>query len=86
MVHTKKLKMNAQNHLFDQGKKAWEQTHQFEKQLATVRQELSEKYQPLLLAEKNWFKRIFIKVRFLLELQKKRNEISSWKNLHLIAH
>jgi hypothetical protein len=76
---------DRQNNLFDKGKEAWERTDDFKKRIDKVKQALHDKYQVRLSSERNWFKRQFIKLRFLIELKKKTGEISSPKNLHLMS-
>ncbi len=78
-------KTEKQNNLFDRGQEAWERTDEFKKRVNKVREELHDKYQALIDNERNWFKRQVIKIKFLIELKKRTNEISSMKNLHLMT-
>jgi hypothetical protein len=74
-----------QTNLFNRGKEAWEQTKDFQTKINAVTQEVRNKYQVLLSAERNWFKRQIIRIQMLIELKKKKGEISSAKNLHLVS-
>ena len=79
------MKTKGQNNLIDEGKANWERTDEFTRKVNEIRRELSEKYSLVLLAEKNWFKRLQIKIRRWHEMKKKIDELSSWKNLHFEA-
>lgn len=76
---------DRQNQLFEGGKKVWEQTDLYDKKVNSVKQELRDKYQVLLKNERSWTRRLLIKIRFQIELKKKMDEISSWKNLHFAS-
>ena len=80
-----KTKISGKNNLVDDGKANWERTDEFNKKVHEIKRDLSEKYAPILLAEKNWFKRILMKIRLWREMKEKIDELSSWKNLHLGA-
>ena len=80
------MKTKGQNNLIDEGKSRWESTDEFNKKVREIGRELSEKYIPILSAEKNWFNRLLIRIRCWREKSKKIDELSSWKNLHLGAH
>jgi len=81
--------MRAKNvrpiNLIDAGKDNWESTDEFNKKVNALRQELLHKYSPSLSTEKNWFKRQIITIRLWLEIKKRIDELSSWKNLHVAA-
>ena len=77
------MKTKGQNNLIEEGKNSWESTDEFNKKVREISQELSDKYSLILSDEKNWFKRLLIKIRFWREKTRKINELSSWKNLHL---
>lgn len=84
-IKTMKPKAEKLINIIDKGKEAWEQTAEFKRRGINAREELRDKYQPLINDEKNWFKRQVIRVQFLIELKKSMNEISSMKNLHLMT-
>jgi hypothetical protein len=77
-----KIKTKRQTSLIDEGKDNWERTDEFNKKVNEIRQGLLDKYKPLLLSEKNWFKRLIIKIRIWFEMKKRIDELSSWRNLH----
>jgi len=79
------MKTKGQNNLSNEGKTNWERTDEYNKRVREISRELSEKYSPILLNEKNWFKRLLIRIRCWREMKKKTDEVSSWKNLHLGA-
>ena len=78
-----KTKVSIKSNLIDEGKANWESTDEYNKKVREISRELSEKYIPILSAEKNWFRRLIIRIRFWREKTRKINELSSWKNLHL---
>ena len=78
-----KIKTPQKINLIDEGKSNWENTDEFKKKVSEIKGELFNKYTLVLSTEKNWFKRIFIKIRLWLELKKRIDELSSWKNLHM---
>ncbi len=80
-----KIKTTRPINLIDEGKDNWESTDEFNKKVDEIKRELSDKYSLVLSTEKNWFKRLFIKIRLWLELKKRIDELSSWKNLHVTA-
>jgi hypothetical protein len=71
--------------LIDRGKVNWERTDEFKKKVSEIRQELLDKYKPLLSSEKNWFKLLLIKIRIWLETKKRIDVLSSRRNLHFEA-
>lgn len=71
--------------LIEQGKGNWEKTDEFNKKVNEIRREVSGKYSLILSTEKNWFKRQIIKIRLWLEMKKRIDDVSSWKNLHVAA-
>ncbi len=79
------MKSKGQNNLIDQGKGDWESTDEYNKKVREISRELSEKYIPILSAEKNWFKRLLIRILYWREKTRRINDLSSWKNLHLGA-
>ena len=78
MKHTKPF------NLIDGGKERLEQTSEFQNKVDEIRKELSEKYSLTILNEKNWIKRLLIKIRLRIEIRKRIKELSSFKNLHFI--
>ena len=76
-------KREGRLNLIVDGKDNWENTNDFEKKVHDIRLELSEKYSLILSAEKSWFKRLLIKIRQMIEMNKRVDELSSWKNLHV---
>jgi hypothetical protein len=78
-----KTRTSGKNNLINEGKANWEGTEEFNKKVNEIKRELSEKYSLILLAEKNWLRRLQIRFRQWHETNKKIDELSSWKNLHL---
>jgi hypothetical protein len=78
-----KTRTSGKSNLINEGKANWESTDEFTEKVNEIKRELSEKYSPILLAEENWFRRLQIRVRQWCEMNKKIDELSSWKNLHL---
>ncbi len=80
-----KIKTTGKNSLFEEGKANWESTDDFNRKINDIRRDLSEKYSPLILAEKNWFMRLLIKICRWRDMKEKIDELSSLKNLHFCA-
>jgi len=78
-----KTRTSGKSNLINEGKASWESTDEFAEKVNEIKRELSEKYSLILSAEKNWFRRLQIRVRQWREMNKKIDELSSWKNLHL---
>lgn len=69
--------------LIHEGKDNWEHTSEFRKRMNEIRRDLSDKYALLLSKENNWFKRLLIRFRHVIEMKKRVDELSSWKNLYV---
>jgi len=78
-----KAKTSHQNHLTEGGKNNWESTNEYKNKVNEICRELSDKYSLILSTEKNWFKRLLLRIHFWREKTRKIDELSSWKNLHL---
>ena len=81
-----KIKPTRSINLIDKGKDNWEKIDEFNRKVNEIKQELLDKYSPVLSTEKNWFKRQLIKIPLWLEMKKRVNDLSSWRNLHVTAH
>lgn len=68
--------------LIECGKDEWESTNEYRIKVDRIVKEVTDKYSEALLNERNWFKRLLIKVRIELETRKRINGLSSMKNLH----
>jgi hypothetical protein len=64
------------------GKEEFETTNAFARQASEIRKEVIDKYAPLLLKQRSWLKRFFIKLKRENEIRKRIQQLSSWKNLH----
>jgi hypothetical protein len=80
-----KIKATPKFNLVVEGKDNWENTDEFNKKVDKIKRELLDKYSLVLSTEKNWFMRLFIKSRLWLEVKKRIDELSSWKNLHVAS-
>jgi hypothetical protein len=80
-----KSKQAKSINLIEEGKANWEKTIEFNKKVDAIRQEILVKYNLMLFRERNWFKRQLIMFQRMIELKKRIEEISSWKNLHIGA-
>ena len=79
-----KTNLAGQINLIDGGKENWEKTNEFKSKVNEIKKELADKYSQTLLNEKNWLKRLLIKFRIMIEMRKRIEQLSSFKNLHLI--
>ena len=70
--------------LVEGGMNKFEGTEQFRLKVAELKRELTEKYALRLSSETSWFKRLFIKVRLKIEIDKQIDQLSSDKNLHAV--
>ena len=78
-----KAKQTNQINLFDGGKDEWEQTDEYRNRSNKIVKVVTEKYSTSLTNEKNWLKRLLIKIKLKREIQRLINELSSFKNLHV---
>ena len=69
--------------LFEGGKDEFEKTREFISKAKAIRETLSETYSVTLSSEKNWFRRLLIKVKLEMEIRRQIQALSSLKNLHL---
>lgn len=69
--------------LFDGGKDEWEQTEEYRNKSNKIVKEVTDKYSTRLSSERNWLKRLLIKIKLKREIQKQINALSSIKNLHV---
>jgi hypothetical protein len=81
-----KTNQTGQTNLIDGGKENWEKTNEFKSKVAEIKKELEDKYSLTLLNERNWLRRLLIQVRFMVEMRKRIEQISSFKNLHMVNH
>ena len=77
-----KTKQTKPVNLVDGGKDEWEMTEEYRKTVTRIVEEVSDKYSILLTNEKNWIKRLLIKVRLEIEIKRKIDALSSPRNLH----
>jgi hypothetical protein len=82
-----KMKSKAARRIFltAEGKDTWESTGEYNKKVSEIKRELIDKYSHVLSSEKTWFRRLFIKLRLWMEIRKKIDDLSSWKNLHVMS-
>lgn len=66
------------------GRASWEGCSEFGNRIDQIKKELKEKYTPGMVNEKNWIKRVILKVKLQLEIRKNIKKLSSIKNLHLV--
>jgi hypothetical protein len=78
-----KTKHTNQINLFDGGKDKWEQTEEYRNRSNKIVKEVTVKYSTSLTNEKNWLKRLLIKIKLKREIRTLINELSSLKNLHV---
>jgi hypothetical protein len=81
------MKSKAARRIFltAEGKDTWESTGEYNKKVSEIKRELIDKYSHVLSSEKTWFRRLFIKLRLWMEIRKKIDDLSSWKNLHVMS-
>lgn len=78
-METKKV---SNSKLVEGGMDNFERTVQFRLKVAEIKRELTENYGYILSREKNWLKRLLIKIRLKIEIDRKISQLSSSKNLH----
>lgn len=78
------MEANRQNNskLVEGGMENFEGTEQFRLRVGKIKRELTEKYVLILSGEKNWLKRLLIKIRLKIEIDRRISQLSSGKNLH----
>jgi len=78
-----KTKQSNQINLFDGGRDEWEQTDEYRNRSSKIVKEVTDKYSTSLSNEKNWLKRLLLRIKLKREIQRLINELSSLKNLHV---
>lgn len=81
-----KTKQTVPINLVEGGKENWQKTNEFNSRVNAIKKELTDKYSLTLLNERNWVKRLLIKIRLHIEISKRIDELSSLRNLHIINH
>jgi len=78
------METNRQNNskLVEGGMENFEGTEQFRLRVGKIKRELTEKYVLILSGEKNWLKRLLIKIRLKIEIDRRISQLSSGKNLY----
>ena len=70
--------------LVEGGMDNFERTEQFHLKVSEIKRELTAKYFLMLSCETNWLKRVLIKIRLKIAIDKRIDELSSNKNLHSV--
>lgn len=70
--------------IIEGGRQELEGTNEFQNKVDEIRKELTQKYSPTLSTERNWLRRLLIKVKLEIEIRKRIQALSSLKNLHSI--
>ncbi len=70
--------------LIEGGRANLENTSEFIKKVDEIKKEVTDKYSLTMVNEKNWVKRILIKIKLQIEIRKRVRELSSLKNLHIV--
>lgn len=73
------------SNLTEDGRFEWERTAEYAIRVRKIIKEGREKYSPMLLNEKNRFKKMLIRFRRWDEIRRRVNEISSDRNLHAVS-
>ena len=81
-----KTKQAQPINLIEGGRKRLENTSEFKRKVEEIKKELTGKYSLAILKEKNWIKRLFIKIKLQVEIRKRIEALSSLKNLHIVSH
>lgn len=68
--------------IIEEGRHIWEQTEEYNKRVQELRQQLDTKYEILIKSERKWFKKQIIRIKYIFDLKKEKNKISSIRNLH----
>ncbi|MEO0333271.1 MAG: hypothetical protein AAF223_16560, partial [Bacteroidota bacterium] len=67
------------------GRKRWQATEEYQRQVAEIKEEVAGQYTLLLLSEKSWLKRLIIKGKRNIEIRRRIAKLDSDKNLHLAS-
>lgn len=71
--------------IIENGRNEWEMTDEYNDKVRKIVEEITARYSLQLLNEKNWIRRLVIKIRLELEISKRISELSSSRNLHAMA-
>jgi hypothetical protein len=72
--------------LIEGGREEFESTSEFNNKVDEIEKELTDKYSLILLNERNWVRRLLMRVKLKIEIRKRVQALSSLKNLHAINH
>ena len=67
------------------GRKRWQATEEYQRQVAEIKEEVAGQYTLLLLSEKSWLKRLIIKGKRNIEIRRRIAKLDSDRNLHLAS-
>lgn len=70
--------------LIEGGRDEFERTNEFVNKVAEIKKDVAEKYSLTISNERNWLRRLFIKIKLEIEIRKRIQALSSLKNLHAI--
>jgi len=76
MNHEKK------NKIIYSGKFRFEKTEEFIQRAALIKSAIESKFQPIIVAERNIFRRIFLLLKMKFEIRQEIEKVASHRNLH----
>ena len=79
-----KSKHTRRINLTEWGKDEWEMTAEYRAKVGKITHEITDKYSVILGNERNWFKKLLIRLRCEMEIRKEVDKLSSMKNLHAL--
>ena len=78
MEGNKPVKFN----LIEGGMDEFERTNEFVNKVAEIKKDVADKYSQKISNERNWLRRLFIRIKLEIEIRKRIKALSSLKNLH----
>ena len=80
-----KTKQSGPFNIIEGGREELESTDEFNNKVDEIIKELTDKYSLALSSERNWMRRLLIRVKLEIEIRKRVHALSSLKNLHTIS-
>jgi hypothetical protein len=72
--------------IIEGGIEEFEATNEYKLKVAEIKRDLTDQYSRILSNERNWVRRLLIKIKCEIAIRKKIRALSSLKNLHAASY
>ncbi len=76
-------KMAEKTRIIADGRERFESTPEFASKVAEIKKNVKDRYSLILMSERSWIKRLMIRIKLNIEIERRIAELSSYRNLHL---